>query len=1056
VFNLKIEFMKRKLTMFLALFFVGIGLAVAQTQVRGTVVDEAGEPMVGATVQIKGTAQGTITDVDGTFMISAPSDGILVISYVGMETQEVKVMSTVKVILKGNSQVLDEVIVVAYGTTRRSSFAGAASTIKGEKLEKIQTSNLSKALEGTTAGLQTTSGSGQPGAGASIIIRGLGSISASQSPLIVLDGVPYEGSLNSIPPQDIESYTVLKDAAANSLYGARGSNGVIIITTKKGKGGKTNVNFDMRAGYNSRGIPTYDMIDDPGIFYEMYWEALRNKEIFNGSPYMTANTTASKNLINNLKYNVFKDVPDEQLIDPATGKLNPAAITRKWNDDWLKQPFENGMRQEYNVNISQGNESSNVYTSLSYLSDEGYAVNSNFERLSARINAEQKIGNHFKMNGSLNYANTVLSNITSSGTSNYSNIFFFGQAIAPIYPIYLYDKNTSEPVLDNNGKRRYDFGTEYARPYASEQNPLAVLHANINKAVVDVFTARGSAEYKFLNDFKVTVNAAYDVFSSVAVEFATPIGGDAANVGGRGEKQTSRYSALNINQLLNYDKTVGNHTINVLLGHETKFDTSNDLYGHMTNFVDPTNPEFSNAARYQDLTSSEQKYSLEGYFGKLDYNYNEKYYLTASLRTDGSSRFHPDHRWGQFWALGGSWRISNEDFMSNIDFINDLKLKVSYGTQGNDNIGTWYAYRNLYSISRIDGEPSTALSFRGNPELTWEKSANFNAGFELKAVDNRLSIVSDFFIKETKDLLYAKPLAVSEGLPSSIYVNDIDMKNTGIEFEVGYDIIKNRNLTWNVNFNATHYKNALTRLPSDKAELISKEGGYQAVGYWREIGGSIYEYFTYEYAGVNEKNGRALYNVYEQIKDENGVVTGYEKKDPTEETSSATLMKTGKSPIPDVYGGVSTSLDFKGFDLFAQTAFQLGGYVSDGVYQNFMNSGSSGANFHKDMYKRWTPENTKTDIPYLIYEDQNQAASSDRWLTSASYFSIRNITLGYTLPKRLVQGLKIEKLRVYGVADNVFYVSKRKGLDVRQSFSGAVGYTYSPIRTISLGVQLSF
>lgn len=1047
--------MKKKLTMFLALFFIGIGFLAAQTQVRGTVVDEAGESVIGATVFIKGTTQGTITDVDGVFNISAPSDGTLVISFVGMQTEEVAVSPNVHVVLKEDAQMLDEVIAVAYGTARRSSFTGAASTIRGDKIEKLQTSNLSKALEGTTSGLQTTSGSGQPGAAASIIIRGLGSISASQSPLIVLDGVPYEGSLNSISPQDIESYTVLKDAAANSLYGARGSNGVIIITTKKGTSGETTINFDMRVGYNTRGIPAYDVITDPGTYYEMYWEALRNKEIFNGASYMEANTTASAGLIDNLKYNIFKDVPNGQLIDPATGKLNPAATTRKWNDSWLTDPFRSGIRQEYNVNVSQGSESSNIYTSLSYLSDDGYVVNSGFDRLSARINAEQKIGDAFKLNGSLNYTNTTLNNV-GSGTSNYSNIFMFGQAIAPIFPIYLYDRATGDPILDNHGDKRYDFGTEYARPYASEQNPLAVLHADINKIVVDVFTARGTAEYNFLNDFKLTVNAAYDVFNTNSTDFSTPIGGDAANVGGRGYKETIRYSALNLNQLLNYERTFGNHTLGGLLGHETKYDTSNRLFGHMTNFVDPGNPEFSNAARYQDLTSSEQSYSLEGYFGKVDYNFDDKYYFTGSLRTDGSSRFHPDARWGQFWALGASWRLTNELFMDNVDFIDDLKLKISYGTQGNDNIGTWYAYRNLYSINRIDGEPSTSLSFRGNPELTWEKSANFNTGIELKALDNRLSIISDFFIKKTNDLLYAKPLAVSEGLPSTIWVNDIDMKNTGIELEVAYDVIKNRDLTWNISFNATHYKNALTRLPSDKTELIEKEGGYAAGSYWREIGGSVYQYYMYEYAGVNEENGRALFNVYEEIKDENGVITGYEKQEPTEVNSDATRMKTGKSPIADLYGGISTSLDYKGFDLSVQTAFQIGGYVLDGVYQSFMTSGSNGANFHKDMYKRWTPENTDTDVPYLIYEDQNQNASSDRWLTSASYFSVRNVTLGYTLPKRLVENLQIEKLRIYGVGDNLFYTSKRKGLDVRQSFTGAVSYVYSPLRTMSLGVQLTF
>lgn len=1052
--------MKKKLFMFLALSFIGIGIMMAQTQVRGTVVDEENEPVIGATVMIKGTSQGTITDYDGNFTISAPADGTFVVSFVGMSTQEVPVTATVHVVLRDDSELLDEIIVTGYGTAKKSSFAGAASTIKGDKIEKLQTSNLSKALEGTAAGVQTTSGSGQPGSAASIIIRGIGSISASQAPLIILDGVPYEGSLNSIPAQDIESYTILKDAAANSIYGARGSNGVIIITTKKGQGAKTTVNFEARAGVNGRGVPAYDVITNPGSFYEMYWEALRNREIADGSSFMEANAAASNELIGNLKYNVYRDVPNNALVDPVTGRLNPAATDLKWNDNWLTDPFRNGLRQEYNVNVSQGSENSNIYASITYLSDEGYIGNSDFNRLTARINAEQKIGDRFKVNAGLSYANTATNNVGSGGT-NYSNIFMFGQAIAPIYPIYLYNRDTGEPMLDNNGNKRYDFGTEYARPYASEQNPVATIDADIYKIVVDAITARGTFEYEILDGLKATLNTSYDIFNTVNTEYRTPIGGDAMNVGGRGYKTMARYNALNVNQLVNYDKTFGDHTVGVLLGHETKRDNANDLFGHMTNFVDPNNPEFSNAARYQDLTSSEESYSLEGYFGKVDYNFADKYYLTASLRTDGSSRFHPDNRWGQFWALGGSWRVSNEMFMQDAEYIDDLKLKISYGTQGNDNISSstdrrWYAYRNLYSVDRIDGEPSTSLKFRGNPELTWEKSANFNTGIELTALDSRLSFEADFFIKETKDLLYAKPLAVSEGLPSTIFVNDIDMKNTGFEFQVGYDIIKNRDLTWNVALNATHYKNKLTRLPSDKADLVAKDGGYQAGSYWREIGGSIYEYYTYEYAGVNPETGRALYNKYEEVRDDNGVLTGFEKEDPVTATSDATLMKTGKSPIADLYGGFSTSIDYKGFDFSAQTAFQIGGYVMDGVYQGFMNPGRNGANFHKDIYKRWTKENTDTDVPSVLYEDQNQAGSSDRWLTKASYFSLRNVTFGYSLPKSLLGKAKIERARIYVVSDNVFYISHRKGLDVRQSFSGSVAHVYSPIRTTSLGVQLSF
>jgi hypothetical protein len=465
--------------------------------------------------------------------------------------------------------------------------------------------------------------------------------------------------------------------------------------------------------------------------------------------------------------------------------------------------------------------------------------------------------------------------------------------------------------------------------------------------------------------------------------------------------------------------------------------------------VDTENPELSNGARYQDLTSTYLEYALESYFGKLDYNFNEKYYLTASIRTDGSSRFHPDAAWGQFWAVGGSWRISQETFMSGISFVNDLKLKASYGTQGNDNLldndanrsKIWYAYKNLYAVNSVDGEPSVALKFRGSPDLTWEKSANFNVGLELVGWNNRLSLSAEYFIKDTKDLLYARPLAASDGAPNYKWVNDLDMRNTGIEVEAAVDVVKTSDFKLNINLNATHYKNALTRLPSDKPE-----DGYMAGIYWREKGGSIYDYYLYDYRGVDPETGLAQYAKVDDAGVETLVNT----------TTEATRVKTGKSPIPDLYGGLGATLTGWGFDLSVQTAYQIGGYVLDNVYQGLMDAGRGG-NFHKDVLARWTPETPNTDVPKMIYEDQNQAAgNTTRWLTSASYFSIRNITLGYTLPKKWSQVVKMDKVRIYAVADNVFYTSKRQGLDVRQSFDGDMTYAYSLLRTVSLGLSLGF
>jgi TonB-linked SusC/RagA family outer membrane protein len=1040
--------MKKVVLMLLSIAFFGMLTVEAQVKrVTGTVVSaEDGSGIPGVSVVVKGTTLGTITNIDGEYQIDVPNDAeTLLFSFVGMRTEELTIDgSVINVQMEAEMVGVDEVMVVAYGTTKKSSFTGSASTLKGEKLAQIQSSNISKSLEGNIAGVQIATNSGQPGDAASIIVRGLGSISASRAPLIVMDGVPYEGSLNSISPQDIETLTVLKDAAANSMYGARGSNGVILITTKKGEAGRTRVDFDAKYGMNTRAVPTYDIITDAGDYYEMMWESLRNNYFNSGYGYMESNYMASNRLIDNtLYYNVY-DVPNNQVVNPLTGKLNPDAGARKWPEEWTNVPFKSGSRQEYNLNFSGATDNSSYFSSIGYLGDEGYIDGSDFERISARVKVEQNVTEFLKVGANLAYSETTRNTaMDPAGLTAYSNVFMFSQQIAPIYPVYQYDMETGDPILDEDGNKTYDFGTQYGRPWASEQNPVSVMQDNLNEFKTDNISSRGFVELTFLKDFRFTANVAYDVFNSNDTEFDTPNGGDAANVGGRGYKTTERYTAINTNQLLNYNKEFGSSEITLLLGHEIKKDETRYMLGHMTNFVNSDNPEFANATVYQDLTSYKSEYALEGYFSRLEYDYMDKYYLSGSFRYDGSSRFAPDVRWGTFWSLGASWRISQENFMQGIDFLDNLKLKASYGTQGNDNILTWYAYKDLYEVNRVDGAPAMNLKFRGNDELTWEKSENFNAGIETGMFE-KITLNADFFIKSVTDMLYQSPLASSLGNPSFIWRNEMDMKNTGFEIDLGIELLRTSNVNWTLNLNGTHYKNELTRLPASK----DQEEGYQAGNYWRKIGGSIYEFYTYEYVGVDTSNGLPLFNKYTENED------GSETVETVNRTSDATLRQTGKTAIPDFFGGVGSTLNAYGFDFSFQTAYQLGGYVWDTGYQNLMNGGEAGNNFHKDVYKRWNVANTDTEVPAVIFENQDINGSSDRWLTDASYFNVRNVTLGYTFPSTINERLNIRNLRLYVVADNVWYVSARKGLDTRQSFTGTTGFNYSALRTVSFGVSL--
>lgn len=610
--------MKTVKTLFsLTLLFLALTLQAQKVSVTGQVSDaETGEGIPFAGVFIKGTTTGVASDDQGSFIIDVSKGDILLVSSIGYVEQEVTVESGRKIIVKlrPDSQAIDETIVVAYGVQKKSSFVGSAAQVSGDKLQKMQSTNISKSLEGAVAGLQTSSSSGTPGSSASIIIRGLGSVSASQAPLLVVDGVPYEGSLNSIPTHDIESMTVLKDAAANSMYGARGSNGVIIITTRRGTSDKVRIEFDAKVGVNSRGVPTYDIVTSPADYYEMTWESLRNEVYYGGSMGLgQANAYASGSLISKYLryYNIYKGVEDGEVVLPGTGKINPAATERKWTDDWNKDVFKRGVRQEYTLTVSGGSEKTRAYMSVSYLNDKGYVPNSGFSRVTVRGKVDQSISKFIKAGLNIAYSNTNQDQFGAEKAGSYSNIFFFGQNIAPIYPIYKYDLETGERLFDQNGGDLYDWGEQ--RAYGQLSNPYGQLLSSVVNTVRDNTSSRGYVDINILDGLKFTVNVAYDIFNTKSDNFFTPVGGDASTVNGRGTQSTSRYTALNTNQLLSYNKDLGRegqHSVSLLLGHEIKSDHSYGLAGSMTNFVDPTVSDFANAVVYQELTSSRTSYFL--------------------------------------------------------------------------------------------------------------------------------------------------------------------------------------------------------------------------------------------------------------------------------------------------------------------------------------------------------------------------------------------------------------------------------------------------------------
>ena len=1068
--------MNKKLMLMGAALLMTATTASAQKLVSGRVTDSHGEPVMGATVRVAGTSVTTTTDANGYFKLkSVPASAKkLTVSYIGMNTATVNVAGNVQVVLKDND--LQEVVVVGYGTAKKGSFTGSVSAIKGAQLQKLQVSNVTKALEGIMPGIQTTSSTGQPGSSATIYVRGIGSISASSAPLIILDGAPYEGSLNSINPADIETINLQKDASATSIYGARGANGILYITTKKGgQDGKTRVTFDAKWGWNSRGVSKYSTIDDPGQYYEMVWESFYNRDVAKLGDF-GARLNASQTLVKNLGgYNVY-NVADYDLIDPLTGKLNPNAsqiIPTNWDDE----AFSNGLRQEYNVGISGGNDRTQYYMSFNYLDDKSYVKNSDFSRMTGRVRLDHQAFKWLKLGANVSYAHTKADGLAmASGMA--SNLFSFTQFIAPIYPVYLYDRN-GNLVLNEDGSKKLDTGDYgdygYSRLYNGSRNPLIEIYNNTNERYTDAFNARGYADIKLFKGLTFHADVAIDNFQAWVDKFSAPVSPDAATVNGYGEKTVSRTSVVNATQRLNYDLTIGKTTIGLMVGHETKSENNKGLGAYRSQFFIPENNFAYSLTNRSDPESSDNSYHLESYLGRAELSYNNRYSLSGTFRRDGSSMFAPESRWGNFWSVGAAWNIAEEPIVKAIfgNTLNRLKLRASYGTQGNDYLldsdgyRIYAGYLDHYTISNSgtsdDPQFSVVQSYRGNRNLTWEKSKTFDIGLEASLFNNRLSFEADYFIKDTKDMIGWHTLPMSQGSPNSWLTNEQAMRNTGVELTINGVMVQRRNFTWSAQVNLTHYKNELTRMQEGRPEE-----GYQTGNYWRKKGGSLYDWYMYKYAGVDPKTGYGLYyKDVEQAKtdeagnpltDEAGNVITETVQTTTTEINDATMYQLGKSSLPKVYGGLNTTFQIRGLDISVQTAFSLGGWTLDESYYSLMN-GTLGSAFSTDLFKRWQKEGDVTDVPILKDGYRMTGGSmSDRFLIRSDYFSVRNITIGYTLPQSLTSQIPgLTSIRIYAVGDNLYLGSKRKGLDPRQYISGRVDESsYSALRTISFGVNVNF
>lgn len=1063
----------KRLSFLLAALFLTFTAFGQRIQVKGTVTDAAsGDPIAFASVVVQGTMTGTASDAEGKYSISVAPNANLVFSSVGYKTQSIAVAgkSVIDCALAPDTEYLDDVLVVAYGTAKKESFTGSAQTIKSEKLEKRTVANVTKALDGLATGVQTTAGSGQPGAGATVVIRGIGSLNASTSPLYVVDGVPYDGAINALNPNDIESMTVIKDASAGALFGARGANGVVIVTTKKGGEGAATVNFKGSWGIASRAVPRYETLDayqwTEDVLY-MY----KNQFLDDGYDAASAmqqaivkiNSAANGIFGENEQFNPFT-VSVDNLFDPATGKI-VAGTGLKWNDDWLTLSTAPApLRQEYQMTVTGGNRANKYMFSLGYLDENGLVKYTNFKRVSARANVENQVKPWFKTGLNMSFAHNT-SNATSLGNSGsstaYSNVFYTCQLMAPIYPMYLRNADGSYN-LDANGEKQYDWGEKRPSGASAGWNPLANLKADKRNTASDnlsgrVFVDLGNLQNGPLAGLKFSVNYGFDLVNAKGLTYYNPEFGDGKTKKGIASVADGRTFSYTFNQLLSYNRAFGDVHLDILAGHEAYSYQYQYLMGEKSGYPLPGLYELETATNIEATTSYTNQYRVESWLSRVNVDIADKYYLSASFRRDGSSRFYKDSRWGNFWSVGGSWRISQESFLSDQAWLNNLTLKASYGVQGNDNLEKLYAWQSLYSLSYPNGSnPGSVITSLESKDLRWEKNKNTNIGIEATVFD-RISATVEYYNRYTKDMLMSYPMAMSLGFEG--YDKNIgNMKNSGVEISLTGELVKTDKVRYAMTWMGSTIHNKVLNL-ADKPQILS--GNYII----RE-GETLYSFFLPESAGVDPATGAKLYWVYDQLKDENGDPVDDEFGEPVPDQATRrksadyqeaqTWRRVCKGRNPILYGSWSHELQIGNVDLSVMTTYSIGGKMNDGVYQSLLYNSYIGQAAHVDRLKAWKQPGDVVTIPKIVPRGASTTVLTDDELFDASYFAIKNITLGYTLPAKAAKAMNVKSARISFTADNLKLFSALKGMDPQYSLTGGTGFSYTPARTLSVGLDINF
>ena len=956
--------------------------------------------------------------------------------------------------------------------------------VDSETISKKVATNVTSALAGNSPGVQIVTPSGDPASNnPTIRIRGSGSMYASSNPLIVLDGVPYSGRMSDINPNDVESMSVLKDAAASAIYGHRGANGVIIITTKKSKSSDAKVTFDARVGVNSRLIPQYDVMTDPKQYYETYYKMLYNTQIYAGKSEEEAYAFADANLFNKdnggLGYQVYT-VPDGQFFIGRNFKMNPNATLGYYDgeyyyqpDDWYNEAFHNSVRQEYNASISGSSDRFNYYASVGYLNDGGVVANSRYQRYTARLNAEYQVKEWLRAITNMSFAHSDTETAAYSSTYGSSgNIFYIVNNIGPIYPLYVrkLDENGNPYIVEEAGRKLFDSNnTNQKRPNIVGNAVRDNLYDS-RKGYIDDFTGKWGLIFNPFEGFNITANLGVTSYNRRSNNLYSIFGSDPGHDGSTSVNH-DRVFTVNQQYMANYKHEFANMMhLEALVGYEQYSIKEQNLYGYNERLYSPYIGELNNAdaTKPKKAESNTTGYLSQGFFGRVQWDDNETIFLSASYRRDASSRFAKGHRWGNFGSVGAAWVISKEPFLAEAKAVDMLKFKISYGVQGNDNLNSYFPYADNYkhSYNEETGTYSIVLNYKGNENLTWETTREFNVGADFEVFGGYLGGSIEWYTRNTTDLLFYKDVPVSSGNPTGqIPVNVGSINNKGFDLDLYGNIIKTKNVHWQWNANLSHYKNTITDLDEDV-----KEEGLKYSNAIYEIGGSLYDAYMRKYAGVNPENGKALYYYEAPVKDDDGNPVLDANGDPlyktdiTDNFDKSSQYRLG-SILPKVFGGFGTSINAYGIDFSCQFSYQLGGRYYDGTYQSLMHTQrSAGSAWHKDVLRHWTPENPNTDVPRLEDVAVESQTATDRFLISSNYLSINNVTLGYTLPAKFTRKFFVESLRIYVAGENLAVFSARKGVDPRYNLglgsytsgSGLNSGNYSAMRTITGGITLTF